>query len=613
MSVLNGTAIEGVIRRALDIGISVICFDSDAVDSDRQAYVGTDNVAFGEQLAKVLLQLEPQGGKFVISSFPVPNLVEREYGILRTLNGTAWSLHSEGVVLDDRSMEKFQDMQSRHPDITAVIPTYGGPMRDTDRWISMVADSGNTTFVVADAMSHQIALMEQGYAGGLVGQLPYQSGKQCVDTLLELQRQGNPPRNVENDQIYGTNLSFMLRIPLVLPDLVVDQNYIGGLRILGYTVYALLVIFDVYLMWWVFFYRKTHVVRAAQPFFLVTIGIGVFIMASSIIPLSMDDQYYSQSAMDFACNATPWFVSTGFTLVFSALFSKLYRIYRLIDSAERFRKERVTIQDVIVPFFVITALNKVILVCWIVIDPLMYTRNDNDGTDPWNRVISTYGTCSSSSGFSSAPFVGALAGVNFLALVAANFWAFRTRHVQSELSESRFIAATVLCMTQAMLVGLPVLLLVVDDPRVSYIVRIMLVTSVCGAVLAFIFIPKVLARSSLERRPNIVVSMGLSGLPRKSSQSLGFIYQRKNSVVHDEEAPHGAHDPVSDSTLTVAAIRAAVAAPASSEASSTDTEAQEGPDTTVLEISSFPEPDLIDRIKDEETTWGGGLSSELSL
>jgi hypothetical protein len=36
----------------------------------------------------------------------------------------------------------------------------------------------------------------------------------------------------------------------------------------------------------------------------------------------------------------------------------------------------------------------VVLACWTVIDPLTYVR-EAEGTDGWNRIISTYGSCQS--------------------------------------------------------------------------------------------------------------------------------------------------------------------------------------------------------------------------
>lgn len=78
----------------------------------------------------------------------------------------------------------------------------------------------------------------------------------------------------------------------------------------------------------------------------------------------------------------------------------------------------------------------------------------------------------------------------------ANYQAFRTRRVKSVLSESKFIAITVVSITQAALVGLPVLLLVEEEPRAHYVVQVLLVFCVCMAVIGFIFIPKVMANGS---------------------------------------------------------------------------------------------------------------------
>ena len=60
---VSHTAITGeAIDRAMIAGIPVITFDSDAPDSLRKAYIGTDNFSFGIELGKVLVQLAPTGG-----------------------------------------------------------------------------------------------------------------------------------------------------------------------------------------------------------------------------------------------------------------------------------------------------------------------------------------------------------------------------------------------------------------------------------------------------------------------------------------------------------------------------------------------------------------------
>ena len=50
---------------------------------------------------------------------------------------------------------------------------------------------------------------------------------------------------------------------------------------------------------------------------------------------------------------------------------------------------------VLVPFFIIFALNTIVLICWTAIDPLTYERTFSAGTDLWNREIASIGSCQS--------------------------------------------------------------------------------------------------------------------------------------------------------------------------------------------------------------------------
>ena len=64
ISVRNALVLGPVIQSAIAQGIPVITFDSDAPDSDRVAYVGTDNYFLGTTMAKVAQQISPDGGTF---------------------------------------------------------------------------------------------------------------------------------------------------------------------------------------------------------------------------------------------------------------------------------------------------------------------------------------------------------------------------------------------------------------------------------------------------------------------------------------------------------------------------------------------------------------------
>jgi len=55
-----------VVNKAVDSGIPVVTFATDAPDSKRAAYIGTNNTFFGEQLAKALFQVKPDGGTYAV-------------------------------------------------------------------------------------------------------------------------------------------------------------------------------------------------------------------------------------------------------------------------------------------------------------------------------------------------------------------------------------------------------------------------------------------------------------------------------------------------------------------------------------------------------------------
>ena len=97
-------------------------------------------------------------------------------------------------------------------------------------------------------------------------------------------------------------------------------------------------------------------------------------MASAIIPMSFDDEVTSQDGCSIACMATPWLASVGFVTTFSALFSKVYRINKIFGASNTFKKIKVTEKDVVKPFCVLFSLNFIVLLCWTLVDPLVWTR-----------------------------------------------------------------------------------------------------------------------------------------------------------------------------------------------------------------------------------------------
>jgi gamma-aminobutyric acid type B receptor len=167
--------------------------------------------------------------------------------------------------------------------------------------------------------------------------------------------------------------------------------------------------------------------------------------------------------------------------------------------------------------------------------------------------------------------VSALVAVNLGALLFANIQAYKARSIQSEFSESKYIALVVAGMMQVSLVGLPVLLLTVDNPPVYYLLRILLVFVITLAIIGLIFVPKMLHKPK-ENGRQVVVSYGTpsadggatSTLSRVSNSNRGddgIIDSNElhvNSLLDLKALPKGSVEE-SSGVASIAAIRAAAA------------------------------------------------------
>lgn len=165
----NSTLTNGAIAYALSKNIPVITFDSDAPDSGRLSHIGTDNWAFGATLAKLLLQLRPNGGKYGIITGSEPNIVERTQGIQAFLARSTWQEARNSPADGEASIAKSLDLMesfSLDEEVSAVIAVGAWPMYDKtdDRWISIVNASHDTmTYVNSDSSPRQVNLLRGGY------------------------------------------------------------------------------------------------------------------------------------------------------------------------------------------------------------------------------------------------------------------------------------------------------------------------------------------------------------------------------------------------------------------------------------------------------------------
>jgi len=251
-------------------------------------------------------------------------------------------------------------------------------------------------------------------------------GTISAQVLFNYMRDGKLPKTR-----YETNIVSYNVIPLELPPTDLDENLIGNLKYIGFTCFGIVVVSAIVCIAWTFHLRKSIVVKAAQPFFLIMVALGVLVMSSSMVPLSFDDGGDITSLSDFEkvaiCQSIPWLGFTGFTCTFSALLGKTWRVNKLFHSRTEHARITVTERDVLGRFALLLSCNIIVLICWTAIDPLTYVRVESTGTDYWNRVKSSYGACRSDT---AVAYLVPLSLLNFTVVAVACWQAHRARDVK---------------------------------------------------------------------------------------------------------------------------------------------------------------------------------------
>jgi len=178
--------------------------DSDAPDSDRACYVGTDNVAAGRQAGELIKEVLPSGGKIMlfVGKLDARNAQERIQGIKEVLNGTKVEIID--VRTDDtdsaRAKSNAADTIVKYSDIKALVGlwSYNGPAI-----LSAVKDAkrvGQIKIVTFDEAEDTLAGIREGAIYGTVVQQPFEFGYQAIKLMAQALK-GDKSFIPENKQI----------------------------------------------------------------------------------------------------------------------------------------------------------------------------------------------------------------------------------------------------------------------------------------------------------------------------------------------------------------------------------------------------------------------------
>ena len=195
--------------------------------------------------------------------------------------------------------------------------------------------------------------------------------------------------------------------------------------------------------------------------------------------MSLDDEIVSDAGLDIACQSIPYLFCIGFTLVFAALFSKMWRVNKLFNNP-KMRRVKVSVMDVwCKPLFALLFLNILVLALWTGLSPLTWGREDVS-------LVESVGQCQTDG---SLPYVVVLAVLDLGAMIFSLYQAYHARKISLEFAESSYIATAIASILLVCFVGIPVILLT-NQPSARFFVFSCIDFVICVSLLLFIFVPK---------------------------------------------------------------------------------------------------------------------------
>ena len=173
----------------------LITQDSDAPESDRVCYIGTDNVAAGRAAGALIREAIPEGGRIMVfvGKIDAQNAKERHQGIVEALEGSPIEIID--VRTDDvdqvRARTNVEDTLVKYPDVACLVGlwAYNGPA--ILNAVREAGKLGQVKIVCFDEEEETLAGVAAGHIHGTVVQQPYEFGRLAITRMAQYLR-GDP-------------------------------------------------------------------------------------------------------------------------------------------------------------------------------------------------------------------------------------------------------------------------------------------------------------------------------------------------------------------------------------------------------------------------------------
>ena len=194
ISCTNAEYLTPAINRAVEAGIPVVTWDSDAPNSKRYAFYGIDDLAAGRILGEQAIKLlKGQGEVAIMTSAGSTNLERRLEGIQEALKKAPKIKVVEVFDLKENPMgvaDVITEGAQKYPELDAWLSTGGLPV--FNRKATAALDPAKTKLLSFDTIDPALDLLREGKVQVLIGQKYFGWGSQPVRLLYDI-KQGKMP------------------------------------------------------------------------------------------------------------------------------------------------------------------------------------------------------------------------------------------------------------------------------------------------------------------------------------------------------------------------------------------------------------------------------------
>jgi len=188
VSCSDDSILTSAINEAVDKGIPVMTFDSDAPNSKRFAFYGPNDVEIGENVMTELVAVMGETGKVAIlgGNQDAPNLQKRVQGVKNAaekypgIQIVGEFYHAENA---EDAVAEMMKVHQEHPDLKGWAMVGGWPFFNESLLDKM--EPGKIKIVAVDALPMQLAYIDKGIVDVFLGQPTFKWGDVSVRKIID--------------------------------------------------------------------------------------------------------------------------------------------------------------------------------------------------------------------------------------------------------------------------------------------------------------------------------------------------------------------------------------------------------------------------------------------